>query len=71
MHFMDPKSTQDIKNVLSPKTVAKFAKTQPAQYKPAAKVLPVRGLAEQDKAKPKGIDKKDKTIPLKKLGDGR
>jgi hypothetical protein len=71
MHFMDPKSTQDIKGVLSPRTVAKFKATQPAKYTPAAKVLPVRGLAEKNKSKPLGIDKKDKTIPLKKLSDGR
>ncbi len=71
MNFMDPKTTQGIKDVLSPKTIAKFARTQPEPYKPAARVLPVRGLAEKDKAKPKGIDKKDKTMPLKKLSDGR
>jgi|JI10StandDraft_1071094.scaffolds.fasta_scaffold11339_19 hypothetical protein len=71
MHFMDPKTTQGIKDVLSPKTVAKFKATQPTKYTPAAKVLPVRGISEQDKAKPKGISKADKTIPLKKLSDGR
>jgi len=71
MNFMDPKTTQGIKDVLSPKTIAKFAKTQPEKYTPAAKVLPVRGLAEKDKAKPKGITKADKTLPLKKLSDGR
>jgi len=71
MNFMDPKTTAQIKEVLSPKTIAKFAKTQPEKYTPAAKVLPVRGIAEKDKVKPKGITRSDKTLPLKKLSDGR
>jgi len=70
MHFMDPKTTQGIKDVLSPKTVAKFKATQPEKYTPAARVLPVRGLGKGT-AKPEGIDRKDKTVPLKKLTDGR
>jgi hypothetical protein len=71
MHFMDPKTTQSIKDVLSPKTVEKLKATQPAKYAPAAKVLPVRGISDKNMAKPKGIAKSDKTIPLKKLSDGR
>jgi hypothetical protein len=51
MHFMDPKSTQGIKDVLSSATKAKFARTQPEKIAPPAKILPVRGIA-QPKAKP-------------------
>lgn len=71
MNFMDPNTTQNIKSVLSAKTIAKFAKTQPAKYTPAAKVLPVRGIAEKNMSKPQGIDRKNKTIPLRKLTAGR
>lgn len=60
MHFMDPKTTQGIKDVLSANTKAKFARTQPEKIMPAPKILPVRGIQQ---AKPKPV------AALKKLKD--
>jgi hypothetical protein len=71
MHFMDRRTTEAIKSVLSPTTKAKFAKTKPVPYKEPKKLLPVRGLTPDGVSVPLGISKKDKTIPIKKLSDGR
>lgn len=68
MHYMDPKSTQAIKDFLSTSTKAKFAKTQPPKPSAPTKILPVRGMnPSNEDPKPAGPQRQNKTFPLRPI----